>query len=541
MGSAHYQKMVQAAEAKKWITAISYGETASIHFNSAQTSLPYNTFESRIALYLGLTEVYLGQAYAKAKKKDQKIALSNFESGFQRLSQANFLAAVPKNYMVEYARLCERKPNEVCTSWEARLAPLLKNTIEAKVFERVATYKIPSIERTVSIPYKVDLDLQMFQKGYLFYLAGKFDDAYATWRNLLKDYPRTSIKLRTKFWMGRAAQRSNHDSHAETLYKEVIRELPFAYYALLASWFGNIDLSRMMDLELPPVTKDAPVLSPSDIVHLRRAEQLLGTGTADLAAIELSQVRARDKMSNEFLIYLALLNHMAQNHLSTFQIFSELSSRGSQGLFSSYGQRLLFPTTYLPRIRPIASEVKLDPLFVISLIKQESAFATQITSRANAFGLMQIILPTARDMDPRVEVIDLFDPDKNMKLGTKYLRMLMNRYGGNAIHALSAYNAGPGNSDRWIREAPSDLPPEEYIELIGYRETREYVQNIIRNYYWYTRREKSDLFPNLPALLLSLSTTTSPPTSKSSAELQNVISIKKRAPAARRQGRTFKR
>lgn len=505
MGMAHYKKMLAAVHAGHWVQAIGLGETASIHFNSATTALPYNTLDTRITLYLGLTEVHLGGSYAKVKKKDsQHIALSNFESGFQRLSQSGFLAAVPKPFMIDYARLCERSPNEVCTSWEAKLAPLLKKSIEAKVFERVATYKPPAIERTTTVPYKVDLDLQMFQKGFTFYLAGKYDDAYATWRNLLKDYPRTSIKLRTKFWMGRAAQKSNHDAYAETLYKEVIKELPFAYYALLASWFGNIDLSRMMDVDLPAVNKNAPILTPSDVVHLRRAEQLLATGVTDLASIELSQVHAKDTMPNEFLVYLALLNHLAQNHLSSFQIFGELSSRNFQGLFSSYGQRLLFPTTYLPLIRKRATEAGMDPLVVISVIKQESAFEKEITSRSNAFGLMQLILPTARDMDPEIEMIDLFDPDRNVRLGSRYLRVLLNKYGGNIIPTLAAYNAGPANADRWIREAPPELPPEEFIETINFRETREYVENILRNYYWYNRRIKGESYPHLAALLSSI-------------------------------------
>ena len=110
-----------------------------------------------------------------------------------------------------------------------------------------------------------------------------------------------------------------------------------------------------------------------------------------------------------------------------------------------------------------------------------SAFNADAVSVANAYGLMQIIAPTARDLDPKIEIVDLFKPSTNAKLGTKYIAQLLNRFRGSVIGALAAYNAGPGNSDRWYREFGSKFPPEEYIEQIGFRETREYVQNILRN------------------------------------------------------------
>ncbi len=144
-------------------------------------------------------------------------------------------------------------------------------------------------------------------------------------------------------------------------------------------------------------------------------------------------------------------------------------------------------------------------------MKQESAFNADAISVSNAIGLMQIIPPTARDLDPGIEIFELFDKDKNVAMGSKYLRQLLKKYDGNAYWALAAYNAGPGNSDRWRREVETSklqLTPEEAIEFISFRETHDYVQNILRNYYWYNRRLKGEGFVHFAALLQQFITLT---------------------------------
>ncbi|MBI3542905.1 MAG: transglycosylase SLT domain-containing protein, partial [Deltaproteobacteria bacterium] len=484
-------------------TAMLAAEQAKFHLTQVATANPSTTLWKRANTMLGAAEITIGEIHVRAKRRAK--GQQYLELGFQRLANTNQLVSVPKATIVSYALLCERSRNDLCVSWVSKLAPFVAKTEEARILERVSSRRKPYIDRTPSVPYKVDLDLQAFQKGFQQYLDGKYEDAYGTFRDLLRDYPRTTIKLRTKFWMGRSAQKSKHDAQAETLFREIIKELPFSYYALLASWFGNIDLSRMMDAELPVASSDTPLATPADIVHIRRAEALIASAAPELAVIELQDVHPSTSMSNEFLVYLVMLNHLAGNHQAAFQMLGELSSRSFQGLFSSYGQKLYFPMVRLPLIRDLSKEWNVDPLVVLSIIKQESAFNEEAASSANAYGLMQIIPPTARDLDPRVEVGDLLNPLVNIKLGSRYVRQLLNRYKGHIVPALAAYNAGPGHSDRWLREAPPTATPEEFIELIGFRETREYIQNILRNYFWYHRRVKGDSIPGLAALMQAIS------------------------------------
>jgi soluble lytic murein transglycosylase-like protein len=106
-----------------------------------------------------------------------------------------------------------------------------------------------------------------------------------------------------------------------------------------------------------------------------------------------------------------------------------------------------------------------DSDFIHSVIKQESAGNANAVSRAGARGLMQLMPGTALQLG----VSDSFSPEQNVHGGALYLRELLERYDGDAIKALAAYNAGPGAVDRY-----NGVPP--------YRETQQYVRNIVRDY-----------------------------------------------------------
>ncbi len=499
-GLAHKGKQQKHFLAKRYTAAIQAGAKAIENFAKANTNTSNSVIAKKTVRYLA--EVELLNAEIFLKQKAQQKAMTSYEKAFQKLSQQNLLFLASQKNLFEYARICEKKPNEICVSWEIKLGRVLLNPEQTKTFKPLSELKLPPVTaKTTSTTYKVDMDVEHFQKGFQFYLVHQYEEAYTTWKNLLQNFPRTTIKLRTKFWMARAAQKADYAALAETLYREIMREMPFSYYALVSSWFSNIEISRVIDSELPMASLEPANLPPDDIVHIRRAETFLVGGVPQLAQYELQEIYPRDSMSNEFLIYLAVLNDWSNYHLGTTRVYGELSNRNYKGLFSTFGAGIFFPKTNLSLIQTATTEYKVDPLLVLSVMKQESAFNSDAVSSSNAYGLLQIIAPTARDLDPQlVNLSDLFIPQKNIRLGAKYIQQLLNRYQGNIILAASAYNAGPTNTDRWLKEAPLDVSSEEFIELIKYRETHDYVQNVLRNYYWYKRRLKGEIFLNLESL-----------------------------------------
>jgi soluble lytic murein transglycosylase len=127
-------------------------------------------------------------------------------------------------------------------------------------------------------------------------------------------------------------------------------------------------------------------------------------------------------------------------------------------------------------IRQQASDKGVDASLIAAVIYAESRFRDQ-TSHADARGLMQITPATANEIEARsggttFELDDLSDPQINISYGTFYLEDLLDRYGGNEVAALAAYNAGPGNADTWGGSALTldDIPTEE---------TRGYVAQVL--------------------------------------------------------------
>lgn len=155
----------------------------------------------------------------------------------------------------------------------------------------------------------------------------------------------------------------------------------------------------------------------------------------------------------------------------------------------------LYPKTYKEYVEKYAKEYNVDPLLVFSIIKAESNFNKDAKSTSKAKGLMQIMDSTAIEIankiDEPIEEETLFNPEKNIMIGTKYYSELLNLYNGNMLLALTAYNAGIGNVKEWLEKGIIKTDGSD-IENIPYKETNMYVRKIIRNYKIYQRLEEKN-------------------------------------------------
>lgn len=142
-----------------------------------------------------------------------------------------------------------------------------------------------------------------------------------------------------------------------------------------------------------------------------------------------------------------------------------------------------FPLDFSALAEPYARKHRLDPSWVLGLMRSESALAADAISSANARGLMQVTPGTAKQLARRHGIPytgsrDLLDAEKNIRFGTAYLRDLLDRFDNNTVLASGAYNAGPHVVDRWLSE-PRTTDPAIWVETLPYYETRDYIPRVL--------------------------------------------------------------
>ncbi|WGE51567.1 transglycosylase SLT domain-containing protein [Actinobacillus equuli subsp. haemolyticus] len=151
---------------------------------------------------------------------------------------------------------------------------------------------------------------------------------------------------------------------------------------------------------------------------------------------------------------------------------------------------LRLPNAYTQWFDLNLTEKSVSRTFAMAIARQESAWSSQAKSHANALGLMQMLPSTAaltaKNMGlPFENDKDLFDPLRNIMLGTAHLNELNTKYPNNRILIAAAYNAGASRVEKWLERSNGTLAMDEFIASIPFYETRGYVQNVLTYDYYY--------------------------------------------------------
>jgi len=146
----------------------------------------------------------------------------------------------------------------------------------------------------------------------------------------------------------------------------------------------------------------------------------------------------------------------------------------------------MYPVRYQQHIDASSQTYGVDRFLIASIIRVESNFRPDRTSPKGAVGLMQIMPDTAEwimelDDVPPPKTLNLDNPRDNILIGTRYIKWLLQQYDGNIVKALAAYNAGPGNVNKWLASGAWDGTFEQ-ADRIPFGETRHYIHRV--NYYY---------------------------------------------------------
>ncbi|HLP58336.1 MAG TPA: lytic transglycosylase domain-containing protein, partial [Candidatus Deferrimicrobium sp.] len=195
-----------------------------------------------------------------------------------------------------------------------------------------------------------------------------------------------------------------------------------------------------------------------------------------------------DSEKNTFKIIESILYLKKKDFYHTFIAFRDNFDNYPALRLPRFLRSIYCPIRFENLVTTYSNQYNLDRYMVFALIREESFFNPTIVSPARANGLMQLLFGTAktaaRKQGIRINKFDLFNPRINIRLGIDYLKDLLDKYDNKTHLALAAYNAGYSRVDEWLEQF-GNVPEDEFIEMIPFTETRNYVKNILRNYYYY--------------------------------------------------------
>lgn len=273
---------------------------------------------------------------------------------------------------------------------------------------------------------------------------------------------------RWRYWMARSLEVQGQQKPARDLYLETANLRGF-YGFMAAQRTGVPYRMKNQSVKHVPDWRTASQRWP----FLSRVRELLSMN--EIAAARSEWIHNMDR------------NPVAQRiefgHIALNQGWHELAILASIRAEAWDALDLRFPLPLKRTFSQMAQERTMNTSLLYAISRQESALYPLAQSPVGARGLMQLMPATAKETAGKLGVPyrneqQLFDPAMNIRLGSAYLKRLLDVYDGNRILAAAAYNAGPGRVKRW-RDQSDNKPMDVWVESIPYKETRNYVQNVL--------------------------------------------------------------
>jgi soluble lytic murein transglycosylase len=304
---------------------------------------------------------------------------------------------------------------------------------------------------------------------------------------------------RIAYFRARSLEEMRQPSDAKAAYTAVVRNHPMGFYTLLslnrlAAMDKEGTRALVAELKRPNDKTEGFIEMVPEVAenrHFMAGVLLLRLSLFKLAAQEFGALRAEFPNRDEVGWLVAKLFDRSGNYQRSHAVPGPRLDMHLAYPAGSNVERwkIAFPQPYLEEVTKRARERGLDPAIVYAIMREESGFNAGIESFANAYGLLQLMLPTANDMAKKtgrgkVGPRDLFQPSVNIELGTMFMRELSESYDGHAALIIGGYNGGRGNIDKWLKDR-GRMPLDLWVEEIPFAQTREYVKRVTTSYWVY--------------------------------------------------------
>ncbi len=284
------------------------------------------------------------------------------------------------------------------------------------------------------------------------------------------------------YWHARALEKSGDAAGARAIYLRLAGSIDSNYYPALASRRVAAVTAELPAASAPDPSFEGVPSSNSALVrfHLSRIDAMRSVGLKELEAGEFRALESESAGDPNLRAFVLAGLISAGAWYDAIGAAVRMEKRGDLG--PAEAERIRYPRAYWNLFSSAARQRSLDPWLVLALARQESLFNPHAKSVSDAQGLMQLLPSTARRVAQQSGMqtgggLNLYDPELNISLGTSYLENLFAMFGGDEFKAVAAYNGGEHAVQNWTSKFPG--PDDEWVENIGYRETREYVKRVI--------------------------------------------------------------
>ena len=463
------------AQLRRGVSAFNAGTSRLPEAVAALSAVPASAGEARVeALY------YLAQTHAKSRQWDAA-----------RATHAEMRRAFPEHTHTRRALAAA-----------GLIAKEAKNNIEAVNFFRAAV---------AAYPGAAEVAQAQFELAWAAHESKNYAEGARLLLEHLADYAdrNTDNRGRAGYWAARDAERAGKLADARALYAAMQQRYD-------ANWYGDLARQRLDALKrtnsgaaadfapgsqiaravanLATVSMAAETAGGKSDEALAKADQLNAVGLDEYALGEVERELQSAPRSPRLNLAKARVYRSRQQNLQAFvalqKSYPDYSQMKPEELTREEWD-VFYPLAYWDAITREARARSIDPYRIAGLIRQESVFDPRAASHANAYGLMQLLLETAQHTARKYGIgraitrdVLLSDPQLNIQIGTGYLRDQLDNF-GRIEYVAAAYNAGPGRAVRWRAELPAEM--DEWAEAVPFKETRGYVQGVVRNTLQYKR------------------------------------------------------
>jgi soluble lytic murein transglycosylase len=320
----------------------------------------------------------------------------------------------------------------------------------------------------------------------------------------------TDNRGRAGYWAARDSERAGKLAEARALYHAMQGRYDANWYGYLAkqrldamfrAGVGTVPVKTfpadsvvgraIANLQTVTVAEETSGTNEDKVIA--KANELTNAGLDDWALEELAEVSGPMPNSPKINLAIAQVYRSQEDNVRALNVlkksFPDYSQMKPEEMTREQWD-VFYPLAYWDIIVQESRARSLDPFQVAGLIRQETVFNPRSRSSARAYGLMQVLIPTAvltakkYGVERSITEESLYEPRLNIQLGTAYLRDQIDKF-GRIEYVAAAYNAGPIRVVQWKASLPADI--DEWDEAVPFKETRGYVQGVVRNRLQYQR------------------------------------------------------